>query len=72
MENTERMTQLLHNAKPIALTDEEHEGFMAMNKRRDWTNLGRLVAKISERTGIPLSSGRVAHDAVNKRLLVVD
>ena len=72
MENRERTKQLLDNAKAITLTDEEHAGFEAMNRRRDWTNLGRLIAKVSERTGIPLSSGRVAHDAVNKRLLVVD
>jgi len=72
METRERMKQLLDNAKTIALTEEENSGFLAMNKRRDWTNLSRLVAKISERTGIALSSGRIAYDEVNKRLLVID
>jgi hypothetical protein len=72
MENHDRMQHLLQNAKTVLLTTEENAGFVAMNKRRDWTNLPRLVAKISERTGIPLSSGRIAHDEFNKRLLIVD
>jgi len=72
MEKRTKLQQLLHDAKPIALTDEANAGFLAMNKRRDWTNTGRLIAKVSERIGIPLSSGRVAYDEVNRRLLIVD
>jgi len=71
-ETAARMKRLLDNAKKIKLTDEEHEAFMLMNRTRDFTNAGRIIAKVSERTGIPLSSGRIAHDAVGKLLLVVD
>jgi len=54
----------LNKAKRIALTDEENIGFSEAPNY--WT------AKISERTGIPLSSGRVAHAPAMKCLLVVD
>ena len=59
-----RLRELLNNAKAVALTDEENKNFA--------NNPGYWIAKISERTKIPLSSGRVAHDPVNKRLLVVE
>ncbi len=58
------LRNLLENAKRIALTDEENKYFE--------TDPGYYVAKISERTGIPLSSGRVAHAPALKCLLVVD
>jgi len=54
----------LNNAKRIALTDEENKSF---HLDPPW-----WCAKISERTGIPLSSGRVAHAPAMKCLLVVD
>ncbi len=54
----------LNNAKRIALTDEENREFP---KAPGW-----WTAKISERTGIPLSSGRIAHSPTMKCLLVVD
>jgi hypothetical protein len=58
------LKNLLDNAKRIPLTDEENEYFpIAPNY---W------AAKISERTGIPLSSGRIAHAPSLKCLLVVD
>ncbi len=58
------MQQLLDSAKRIALTDEENREF---HKAPGW-----WTAKISERTGIPLSSGRIAHAPALKCLLVVD
>ncbi len=54
----------LNNAKRIELTDEENLYFAS--------DPGRWIAKISERTGIPLSSGRIAHAPAMKCLLVVD
>jgi len=54
----------LNNAKRIALTDEENDRFHS--------NPEYWIAEISERTGIPLSSGRVAHAPAMKCLLVVD
>ena len=68
----DRIYRLLQNAKPIALTDEEDEGFRTMNQARNYAKLGWWITKVSERTQIPLSSGRVAYDGVGKRLLVVD
>jgi hypothetical protein len=58
------LANLLNNAKRIPLTDEENREFHKSPSY--WT------AKISERTGIPLSSGRVAHASEMKCLLVVD
>ncbi len=58
------MRHLLNNAKRIALTDEENKAFSS--------NPPYWTAKISERTGIPLSSGRIAHAPAMKCLLVVD
>lgn len=66
------MQELLLRAKPVGLTDEENEMFLAMNRHRNWENLGYVIAKVGERTGLNLPSGRVAYDEVNKRLLIVD
>ena len=71
-ETRDRMKQLLDGAKRVALTDEENEMFAAMNRHRNWENLGYMIAKVAERTGLELQSGRVAYDAVMKQLLVVD
>ena len=60
----EELHDRLNNAKRIALTDEENIGFPF--------DPGWWTAKISERTGIPLSSGRIAHAPAMKCLLVVD
>ncbi len=54
----------LNSAKRIELTDEENSHFHL--------DPGWWTAKVSERTGIPLSSGRVAHAPAMKCLLVVD
>ncbi len=56
--------QLLESAKRIALTDEENRQFPS--------NPSRVIQQVSERTGIPLSSGRIAHAPAIKCLLVVD
>jgi hypothetical protein len=71
-ETTARMKQLLDRAKPVTLTDEENEMFLAINRHRNWDALGYAIAKVSERAGLELQSGRVAYDEVNKRLLVID
>jgi hypothetical protein len=63
-DSNKRVRQLLENAKRIALTDEENTNFAV--------NPSKMIAQISERTGIPLSSGRVAHAPALKCLLVVD
>lgn len=67
-----RVKQTLDNAKKVSLTEEENFAFTAMNRNRDFANLGYWIAKVGERTGLTLSSGRIAHDAVGKRLLIVD
>jgi len=59
------LEQLLANAKRIPVTDEEAELFRHGNP-------AKAVAMISERTKIPLSSGRVAFAPAIKCLLVVD
>lgn len=65
MEDTQTaLRERMNNAKRIELTDEENENF---SKAPGW-----WTAKISERTGIPLSSGRIAHAPAMKCLLVVD
>ncbi len=64
MDSQAALHNRLNNAKRIELTDEENFWFPR--------NPGYWVAKISERTGIPLSSGRVAHAPAMKCLLVVD
>ena len=71
-EPTDRMKQLLDGAKLIALTEDENELFAAMNKHRNWENLGKAIAAVAERVGVDMPSGRVAYDGVNKRLMVVD
>jgi hypothetical protein len=58
------LEQMLNNAKKIALTDEENMMFS--------TNYRRAIEKVSERTGINLASGRVAHAPAMKLLMVVD
>jgi hypothetical protein len=60
----EELHNRLNNAKRIALTDQEN--------RELPLNPAYWIAKISERTKIPLSSGRVAHAPAMKCLLVVD
>jgi hypothetical protein len=54
----------LNSAKRVVLTDEENKMFAS--------NPPYWMAKISERTGVPLSSGRVAHAPAMKCLMVVD
>ncbi len=63
-DNQAALHDRLNDAKRIALTDEENMLFAS--------DPGWWCAKISERTGIPLSSGRVAHAPAMKCLLVVD
>ena len=60
----EELHDRLNNAKRIPLTKEENIGIQL--------NPPYWIAKVSERTGIPLSSGRVAHAPAMKCLLVVD
>jgi hypothetical protein len=60
-----KVEEALNNAKRIPVTDEEDELFKAGKHVR-------AIARISERTGIPLSSGRVAYAPAIKCLLVVD
>lgn len=68
-----RVKEKLDNAKPIALTDEECAVFRGVNAGLLRQNhLEDVMRKISERTGIPLSSGRMAFDEPNKLLLVID
>lgn len=59
------LEQLFANAKRIPVTDEENELFKLGEP-------GRAIHMISERTGIPLSSGRVAYAPTIKCLLIVD
>jgi hypothetical protein len=58
------LEQLLAKAKRIPVTEDEHE---MMNHNPSWA-----ITMVSERTGIPLSSGRVAYAPTIKCLLVVD
>lgn len=68
-----RVKRALDNAKKIALTDEECGTFESFNRGvASVTALQKRIAAVSERTGIPLSSGRIAYDSVGKCLLVVD
>jgi hypothetical protein len=59
------LEQLIAEAKRIPVTNEEDRLFR--NKEPS-----KAIAMISERTGIPLSSGRVAYAPTIKCLLVVD
>jgi hypothetical protein len=63
--NMTDLEQLLANAKRVPLTDEENELFKHGNYLK-------AIQIISERTKIPLSSGRVAHAPAIKCLLIVD
>lgn len=60
-----KLEETLMNAKRIPVTDEEAELFRAEKHVR-------AIARVSERTGIPLSSGRVAYAPAIKCLLIVD
>lgn len=59
------LEQLIAEAKRIPVTDEEDRLFRHNEP-------GRAIAMVSERTGIPLSSGRVAYAPTIKCLLIVD
>ena len=59
------LEQLLAKAKRIPVTNEEDQLFK--NKEP-----AKAIAMVSERTGIPLSSGRVAYAPTIKCLLIVD
>jgi hypothetical protein len=68
-----RVADKLNNAKRIALTAEECATFESFNRGVcSVKTLQKRIAAVSERTGIPLSSGRLAFDSVGKSLLVVD
>jgi hypothetical protein len=68
-----RVKRALDRAKKIVLTDEECGTFDSFNRGVcSLTTLQKRIAAVSERTGIPLSSGRIAYDSVGKCLLVVD
>lgn len=68
-----RVKRALDNAKAIALTEEECATFENFNRGTvALSTMQKRIAAVSERTGIPLSSGRIAYDSVGKRLLVVD
>jgi hypothetical protein len=67
MDSQAALQERLNNAKRIPLTNEENM-ILAHNS----SAIGWVIAKVSERTGIPLSSGRVAHAPALKCLLVVD
>lgn len=59
------LEQLIAEAKRIPVTDEEDRLFQQGDP-------SKAIAMISERTGIPLSSGRVAYAPQIKCILVVD
>lgn len=60
-----KLEETLNSAKRIPVTEDEAELFKAGKHVR-------AIARVSERTGIPLSSGRVAYAPAIKCLLVVD
>jgi hypothetical protein len=68
-----RVADKLGKAKRIALTAEEANTFESFNRGVcSLQAVQKRIAAVSERTGIPLSSGRIAFDSVGKCLLVVD
>lgn len=68
-----RVADKLNKAKRIALTAAECATFESFNRGAcSLATMQKRIAAVSERTGIPLSSGRIAFDSVGKALLVVD